>query len=388
MINKKAICIVFFLLTQACTPIDNYMLGKDNMLKPTPLEPMKASVQLNEQWVAPPAGGKSTKGDRYLKLKPVAVNNVIYTAEAGGLVKAINKKTGRLLWSQQLSSGLVSGPAVSQGYIVLATNSAKMIALTQAKGERVWETSVSSDVLAKPVITGNKVLAKTIDGNVYAFNLRDGEKIWLAIHGAPNLILKASSSPVIMNQLALVGFSDGRLDAIDLNTGAVVWQRSIAYASGASDVERLVDIDANPIVQGNLVYLASYQGYIGALSLANGEFLWRKPASTYKNIVMDGQTLYMVDSDDVVWAFDKYSGQVKWKQPALKARGLTEPVLVKGQLVVGDKLGVLHVLKTSTGAFVGRKPLASPIYIAPIVANNQLFVLTAQGALYCFSMSS
>ncbi len=116
--------------------------------------------------------------------------------------------------------------------------------------------------------------------------------LWVSEHGSPSLILKASSSPVAMDHLVLVGFSDGKLDAVNTESGHQVWQKSIAYANGSSDVERLVDIDADPIVSGDMVYLASYQGYVGALSITNSEFSWTKPASVYKNMVISG-LLYM-----------------------------------------------------------------------------------------------
>ena len=187
--------------------------------------------------------------------------------------------------------------------------------------------------------------------------------------------------------MAIVGFSDGRLDAIDIETGSVVWQRSIAFASGSSDVERLVDIDADPVVRSGVAYLASYQGYVGALSLENGQFIWNKPASTYRNMAIDTNTLYMTDSNDVLWAFDKQTGQVKWKQISLKARGLSEPVLMGNRLVVGDKTGYLHLVSTQNGELLSRTQLSGAIDISPSVSGHRVYVMTANGKLNCISVS-
>ncbi|MCP0912878.1 MULTISPECIES: outer membrane protein assembly factor BamB [Legionella] len=383
--NKPFAVLSFFLLLQACAQVDDYMLGKDNTPKPAVLEPIHPRVKLVETWSI--ASGKAAKSSMYLKLKPAVVGDVVYTADAAGMVQAVDKNSARVLWSKQLKNGVISGPTVARGYIALGTNAATVILLNQTNGEQLWESKVSSDALSKPVIANNKVLVKTIDGNLFAFGLTSGEKLWVSDHGAPPLILKASSSPVIVDKVALVGFSDGKLDAIDLDSGSLVWQRGIAYASGASDVERLVDIDADPIVRGNVAYLAGYQGYIGALSLTDGQFIWRKPASTYKNLAMDASTLYMTDSDDVVWAFDAHNGQVKWKQIALKARSLTEPVLMGNRLVIGDKTGFLHVLSAQTGEFLSRTQLGGSIDIAPAVSGNNLYVMTANGKLNRLSVS-
>lgn len=382
---KKLLILSLCLCLQACTQIDDFMLGKDNTPKPTPLSDIQSKVKLNEKWSVPM--GKASKASTYLKLKPSIKGNIIYAANANGMVQAFETGTGKLLWSKQLSQGVISGPTVSNGYIAVGTNRSTVVLLRQSDGAELQQLKVSGDALSKPVIFNNKVIVKTIDGYLYGFNLKTGEKIWASEHGSPSLILKAASSPVIMDKVALVGFSDGKLDAVDVDSGRVLWQRSIAYASGASDVERLVDIDADPIVRGTIAYLASYQGYIGALSLTDGQFVWRKPGSAYKNMAIDGQNIYITDSDDVLWAFDRQNGNVKWKQLALKARGLTEPVLVGNRLIVGDRTGFMHVIATQNGELIARQQLSGPIDIAPAVAGNNIYVMTANGKLSRLSVS-
>lgn len=386
-IKKKYGLIFIGVLLQGCSHLDNYMLGKDNTPQPAPLKPIKTKTHLVQQWTVP-IGKASTTSNAYLKLQPVILQGIIYTADTNGQVHAVNESSGKIIWTKQLPEGILSGPSIQNGYIALCTNRSNVVLLKQSDGTQLWQTKLSSDSLSAPVIAQKNVLVKTIDGTVYALNLQTGEKIWTTSHGAPNLILKASASPVVMDKLALIGFSDGRLSAIDIENGHTVWERGVAYANGSSDIERLVDIDADPIVQGNTVYLATYQGYLGALSLTDGEFIWRKPASIYKNMVMDNTTLYLTDSDDIVWAINKQDGSVKWKQLALKARGLTEPVLIGNQLIVGDKTGLLHSLAKQNGELTGRTQLGSAIHIAPSVAGNHLYVLTANGKLNYLSVGT
>ena len=386
MINTKWLLVGLLAFLTACTQLDNYMLGKDNTPKPKALVAINPKAALTVNWSVPV--GSAKKASTYLKLKPVIRGNIIYTASASGLVQAIDKEKGTVLWSHQLDEAIASGPAIGEGYIAWGTNAAHIVLLNQSNGQFVWKTKVSSDSLSKPVISNHKVIAKTIDGNLYAFDLLTGKKIWVVDHGSPSLILKASSSPVVMGNVVLVGFSDGKLDAVDLNLGHVLWQRSIAYASGSSDVERLVDIDADPIVRAGVVYLATYQGYIGALSLESGQFLWSKPASTYRNLAIDATTLYLTDSNDVLWAYDKQSGQVKWKQVSLKARGLSEPVLIGDRLIVGDRTGYLHLLSTQNGELLARTSLGGAIDISPSVSGQRVYVMTANGKLNCISVRS
>lgn len=367
-------------LLTACSIADDYMLGKDNTPRPKALQDVQSKVTFDALWSA--STGRANKSAAYLKLKPVIDGQYVYVASTNGTIQAINKKTGQVAWSTVLSSGINSGPSLKQGVLAVGTNASSVVLLQQRDGHKLWEANVSSDVLSKPLIHDHRVLVKTIDGNLFALDQHSGTKQWVSEHGAPSLILKASASPVMMDNLILVGFSDGKLDAIDSQTGHQVWQRSIAYANGSSDVERLVDIDADPKVSGDVVYLASYQGYIGALSVATGQFVWNKPASIYKNLAMDDTTLYATDSHDVLWAFNRQDGQVKWKQVSLKARGLTEPVFLGRYLLVGDKTGLLHVVSRHDGALIGRYTLNGGVDIAPAVAGEDVYVMTTNGQLH------
>ena len=377
---KRLYIILFSIIfLQACSKVDDYMLGKDNTPQPKELKPVKAQIKVSKNWSV--ASGKPSKIKDYLKLKPLILGNIIYTAQAPGTLQAINKADGAKLWATQLKEGIVSGPTAGSGYLAVGTNAASVVVLSQKDGKIIWDNKVSGDILSPPAITQNKVIAKTIDGKVYAFDIAQGKSLWVADHGAPSLVLKASSSPVILGNLVLIGYSDGKLDALDIDNGQLMWQRSIAYASGGSDVERLVDIDADPIVKDNTAYIASYQGYIGALSLADGQFLWRKPGSVYKNMILDGDTLYFADSRDVLWSLNRKNGQVHWKQNAFKARGLTEPILVNNQLVVADKTGYLHVISKQSGEVLARTQLSAGVDIAPSAHGKKIYVLTNNGLL-------
>lgn len=383
---KMKITILSLLsLLASCSKVDDFVLGKDNTPKPKPLKELNSNVKISKNWSVPV--GKGKKNNEYLKLKAVEHSGVIYTADASGLIQAVNKSDGALKWSTQLNHKIISGPAVSNNYLAVSTNASTLAVFSRDNGKELWQKKVSSEILSPPAIAHNKVITKTIDGKVIVFDANSGSQVWTVDHGSPSLVLKASSSPIVLGNLVLIGFSDGKLDAYEIDTGHLAWQRSIAYATGTSDVERLIDIDSDPIIKDNVAYIATYQGYIGALSLNDGQFLWKKPASVYKNMLLAKNSLYLTDANDVVWSLNSHNGNVNWKQSSLKARGLTEPVMMGKKLVVGDKTGYLHVLSTQTGELLGRSQLASGVSISPSVVDKKLYVLTDNGMLNNISVS-
>jgi len=382
--SKKCIALICICLS-ACTQVDDFMFGKDNTPDPTPLKKLTPRTDIATNWSIPT--GKMGNAQGYLKLKPAVTKERVYIASRDGLVQALNKDSGKVIWSKQLKSHFVSGPTVNNGRLALASDDSTIMLLDASDGQALWQADISSEALANPVIAQNKVFVKAIDSNVYAFDLKTGEKEWVSDHGSPSLILKASTSPVIVDKSVLVGFADGKIDALDIHSGHTLWQRNLVSMMGGSEVERLVDIDADPIADKDRIYLAGYQGVVGALSTSTGEYLWRKPASVYKNMSFDGSTLYFTDSNSVLWAVDAKKGMVKWKQKALMARDATAPVLIANQLLVGDRFGFLHLLSAESGEVISRAHAPGAIDVSPVVFGRNAYVLTTNGKLNKYTLA-
>lgn len=381
---KTLLGIIILVSLTACGYIDDFAFGKDNSNKPASLPNIKVKQNLGIVWSA--NVGTFTNHMSIKDLQAYAYQHRIYTASSDGRVEALDEATGEVLWTQALKKSLVAGPLVYQNKIAVNTDQSSIIVLDKTKGDVVKSISLSNDALAKPLLVDKHLYVKTINGVFYDINIETGNKHWRYAHGAPEIILKSSSSPVQYKQMVLAGFSDGELLGFDMNNGHVVWQQHIAFPSGASDVERLVDIDTNPIVDGDRIYVATYQGQIGAYSIESTQPIWQRSASTFQDLAIADRVLYMVDSRDTIWAIDKMNGSVLWKQTALKARGLTAPIIWNKQLWVGDRMGVLHGISLKTGRFIGQLSLPGSIVSAPIVHDGSCFVYTTNGQLHRINM--
>lgn len=133
----KLFILILCALVQGCSKLDDYMLGKDNTPQPKELKLIKDKITVEQNWTV--AAGKSSKNKEYLRLKPVVQGGVIYTADASGLVRAINKHNGQVKWTTVLKHGLVSGPAVASGYIAVGTNNSSLVVLNKSNGNKLWQ---------------------------------------------------------------------------------------------------------------------------------------------------------------------------------------------------------------------------------------------------------
>ena len=154
---------------------------------------------------------------------------------------------------------------------------------------------------------------------------------------------------------------------------------------GRSDLERMVDIDADPKLVDNILYVATYQGHVAALSLHTGEVIWTRDVSSYAGIAVDAKNVYVTDDASDVWALDRRTGASVWKQDKLKARSLSGPAAVDGYVVVGDYAGYVHWLRADDGQFAARTHEDdSRIISAPIVAGDLVLVYSSGGKLIAY----
>lgn len=303
-------------------------------------------------------------------------------------MQARSKSNGQLLWHKDLKTAITSGPTLNKDIITVGAE-ASVVALSMKEGNVLWRAVTSNQLLAAPVLSHNRVYAKTIDGQLYAFQSTDGKQLWHYSHGAPDVILKASSSPVVVGELVLSGFSDGQLEAFNAKTGRLVWKKNVTYSKGHTSIERMIDIDSTPIVKNNVIYLASYQGEVVALSLKEGHTLWSHKMSTIKNMAMNEKSLFIVDVNSRVWALNLDTGKVLWQQKDLENRALNAPAVSKPGLVLTDGLGYLHILSYETGEEIAQEKLAAfKIYAAPLVDGQDVFVLFENGLLTNYLMVS
>jgi outer membrane protein assembly factor BamB len=237
-------------------------------------------------------------------------------------------------------------------------------------------------VIATPRIAGNKVLIKTESGDLQALDSANGQVRWTFHQNPPELMLRGGSSPVVAGSHVLAGFSDGQLVSLNLNDGRLQWSRQIALPHGASAVERLVDIRSEPVVRDGVVYVVTYQGKLAALSLGSGNAIWEHDMSSHVGLAVDASAVYAVDDNSHVWALDRQTGRVRWHQDKLEGRGLTQPVVTPGSLVMGDSEGYVHWVSLQNGRFLGRHSVDSKRLLAtPQLYQGHVVVLSSSGKL-------
>jgi outer membrane protein assembly factor BamB len=343
---KKSALLVLSSILLGCS------LSPSPVLPPVGLTSIDDPLHVRTNWNSIIGSGVAEK---YLKLQPVFDGSTGYVADHKGYVRAFDIKTGNRVWEMQLETPIASGPALVEGKLLFGTSQGEVIARAAKDGKEIWRVKVSSEVLATPTGANGVIVIRTVDGRIYAMEADSGKRIWVYDRTVPLLTLRGNSAPVIHNGIVITGSDSGKLAALTLKTGRVLWETQIADPKGRTELERMVDIDAQPVVLEDVIYVITYQGRLATVQLQSGRMMWARDISSYSGIVLDPYRVYVSDVDSQVWALNRFTGATLWRQDKLLRRAITGPVLMGPYLAVADYDGYVHWLKREDGRIVARK---------------------------------
>ncbi|WP_326518740.1 outer membrane protein assembly factor BamB [Acinetobacter sp. CAAS 2-6] len=315
-----------------------------------------------------------------LRLQLDVYNGVIFALDPKGEVAAYRGK--QRIWEKKVSKrGLSSGVTAAEGLVIVGNQKGQLFALDQASGEQKWQAQLSGALLSPSLVQAGRVITLANDGTVFAHDLTTGQQVWAYKLQNAQFSLRGLASPVNLDgRTILVASSNAYVYAIDALSGVPRMQRRVAVNNGRSDIQRLNDIDGDPVVAGRFMVTSSFQGQVTVTDLAAMQVVWSEDASSNKRPEVADNKVFVAKTDGKLMAYDLGTGQLVWENDSLLNRQLSNPVMLGSDLVVGDLDGVLHLLDPNSGQLVGRSKTSGEVRSLRVI-DNQLYVSTRKGAL-------
>jgi outer membrane protein assembly factor BamB len=380
--------------------------GKESegeILKPAKLTKYDAEVNIRQIWKK---GVGEGLGRKYLRIRPVVVADQIIAADGYGRVQSFDRFSGKTRWRSQLpaeSGGFLSsfnvldrtdtsfvsgGVGAGGGMAFIGTTNGQVIAFSVAEGNEVWRQTVDGEVLAPPVVGEGLVFLQTIDGSLTALELETGEERWQVDNQVPVLTLRGTATPVYDDGVVYAGFASGNLIATRAETGEPIWEHRVKLPEGRSELDRMVDVDSTPLIDGPIVYAVAYQGNVRGVRRSDGNPLWELPLSSFLDLDEGYGHLYVVTDQDAIVAIDRQSAEEVWRQNALYRRRLSSPVVFSNYVAVTDDDGYLHILAQNDGRLLGRRKLdGKGVRSRMLYADGMLYALGNSGGLHALEIS-
>ncbi len=345
--------------------------------KPNPLPKITQQQKLNKVFSQ---SVSSTDEAEALRLQLDTDNGVIFTIDPDGQVSAYQAK--KRLWKSKISKQeLTAGVEASDGIVIVGNRKGQLFALDQTTGEKKWTAQLSGAILSPSLIQSGRVITVANDGTVFAHDAVSGQQVWA--YKLPNVqfSLRGQAAPVRLDdRTVLIASANAYIYAIDVISGVPRFQRRVAMSEGRSDIQRLVDIDGDPVVAGQYVVTSSFQGQVTVTDLASQRVVWSEDASSTNRPEVFEDKVFISTVDGKLNAYSLSTGESVWKNDSLLNRQLSNPVMLGQNLVVGDLDGVIHLIDPATGKLIGRAKTSGEVRSLRVI-DNQLYVATRKGAL-------
>ncbi|WP_022930519.1 PQQ-binding-like beta-propeller repeat protein [Patulibacter americanus] len=289
---------------------------------PEPIRP-----PLVERW--------GSTGRVLLEFPPVLCGSRIFYLRNDGLLRAVERRTGKTAWSTRVGRLAASSPACGGGRIyatVLRRNKAvkggELVALRATNGHRVWRLRLASRTESSPLITKDRVIFGTEGGDVLSVSRTNGRVDWRYRADGP---VKAA---VARNGNALyVGDYAGKLHSIWLDSGRRRWVEDLGGR-----------LYSTPAVAYQRVFVGNVDGSVSAVGERSGRLAWRRrtkgivySAPAVAPVAGRGPTVFIGSYGGVLYALDARSGRPRWTRNL--GGKVSGGVTVIGDLVMYANLG-------------------------------------------------
>lgn len=355
------------------------IFSADDEIEPAKLQKIQQQVELTTLWSARSA---SSNNHFWANLQMAVSAESLFTADHSGSIVASDLKNGQPQWSVDLDLPISGGLGYGDQKLVFGTIEGQIYVLNASDGGLLWSADVSSEVLSSPAVNSKIVVAQSIDNRLYAFDAKTGEELWQHDAGAPILSVRGNSSSMILNNMVISAFDNGKLIAFNADNGALLWETRLALPKGRTELERMIDIDGQPILVGDIIYSVSYQGRLGALTRGTGRNLWFQDSSSHHSPAHSRGKIFVTEAKNhVVRAFKAGNGEELWNNNQLEYRQLTGPATLGNSVAVADAEGYIHLLDADTGEFVGRTKVGGGGVSADLLVVDQTLLVQSNNGL-------
>ncbi|MDZ4098324.1 MAG: outer membrane protein assembly factor BamB [Methylophilaceae bacterium] len=362
------------------TDISERVFGREELNPPAALVEFKPTANPKILW------SNKIGGSGSFDFSPAADSTHAYAASAEGQLLKIDAKTGKEEWRINTGENLSAGVGIGSNLVLVGTSAGYVVAYDQ-KGKLLWKSKLSSEILSAPRVNGNVVIVRAGDGRIFGLNAMDGARVWVYERTTPALTLRSSAGITISEGVVYAGYAGGKLVAVKADDGKTLWEATVAQPKGTTEIERIADITSLPVVDGPIVFAVAYQGKVAAIDRDSGRVGWSRDISSYTGINAESGRLYLTHAQGAIYSLEYTTGKTFWRQGDLRYRQLSAPSPMGDLIAVGDLQGYVHFLQREDGAFAARVKTDDSA-VMPQMTELDLGVVLAQtrnGGLYAIA---
>jgi outer membrane protein assembly factor BamB len=349
---------------------------------------------LHKAWRTGIGDGASRYG-RVLS-QPIVADGTVFGMDARDVVVALDAKTGRELWDNDVKPATErdhafgGGLAAAKGRVFVTTGYGQVLALDAKTGHEQWRQQVAAPMRGAPTVADNRVFVITVENQLDVLSTEDGHLLWTH-SGIPETAgLLGAASPAVDGDIVVVPYSSGEIFALRTENGRPLWTDNLATARPLGALSTLADIRGRPVIDRDRVFALSHSGRMVAIDLRTGDRVWEQEIGGTHGAWVAGDYIYVLADDVNLMCLQRADGRVRWSHDLPRyqdEKKKSDPMRWAGPVLAGDKLIVVAsngdalAVSPYTGATVGQFSLPDGVFVDPIVAGGTLYVLTDEADL-------
>ncbi len=340
--------------------------------------------QLEELWKKN-IGASGDAG--YAILKPAVSEHSVFVSNRKGSVQRLDISTGNVVWKTDLKKDTFAGVGIGQGLALVALDTGVVVALNEDTGAEQWSVEIGRHVSAIPAAGEDRVVVRTADGLLLGLDAANGQTIWSLQRTVPGLSIHGDSSSLITGETVITGLSNGKVTANAVANGREFWETDLSFVRGTNELERLSDVDSQPLVVDQRLYAATYQGDVVSVDLTTSSIAWRNKISTRLPMSVDSEKVYVTNDLGQLSAISADDGLSLWTQPAFQGRGISNPIGIGDRVVIGDAGGNIYLLDAVDGKFLQSKKASKGAIVSLARTSEGFVAFSVKGGVVAFKIN-
>ena len=169
------------------------------------------------------ASGAKREDLGLLNASPAIFGERIFFGGFNGILHALDVRTGRILWRQDLGSRVSAGVAADEAGVYVGTSDGRLLLLNPENGEVTARISTEGTPTGRLALAG-QCLVSLLGEDALVCYARSLERIrWVSWGGKA----WTSPRPYVWKDVVLAGNEEGELFAFRLSDGEPVWSESV-----------------------------------------------------------------------------------------------------------------------------------------------------------------
>ncbi|WP_420381895.1 PQQ-binding-like beta-propeller repeat protein [Novosphingobium sp.] len=336
---------------------------------------------------------------RRLAAAPVIGGGKLFVMDTLGVVRAFNADTGKEAWAQTFvvaadtAAVFGGGASFDDGTVYVTTGLGEVAAIDAGSGKIKWRVKPLGPLRGSPTVGYGSVFVMTQDNQIAALNAETGATQWNESGSLAQTGVFGVAAPAVGQGTIVAGYSSGELIAYRYENGRQLWSDALARTSIATSVSTITDIDADPIIDNGRVYALGQGGRMAAYELVTGQRVWELNMAGISTPSVAGEWIFTLTDEDKLFCIAKTTGKVRWMAQLphyLVEKKKKGPIFWTGPVLAGNRLW----LNSSEGNVAAVSPEDGKITkvfhhdvgftLAPVVANNTLYVLDNSGRITAY----